>query len=223
MITIHHQYWNFKYESVPNYPGGSNLSVTVETKKLKKNFVNPTHDFLSNTRNSSDYIKYFVIPGFYWLTLAVIFIAGAHINDVLAIGYFVGAFIFLWEGSDFYIRPIQSIRTRWFALIIFCVINVVARRSLQLIGCLFINFLTKYCCWLVHLFGINCSISTFLMSADMETIQGEGSCPVVTVEVEVVWDAICFSFLIIQYRIFCSYYFLHIVNDTKASYILASR
>ena len=34
---------------------------------------------------------------------------------------------------------------------------------------------------------------------------------------------VCFAFLIIQYRVFQSHYFCHIINDTKASTILASR
>lgn len=33
----------------------------------------------------------------------------------------------------------------------------------------------------------------------------------------------CFACLIIQYRVFQSHYFCHIVSDTKASTILASR
>lgn len=34
---------------------------------------------------------------------------------------------------------------------------------------------------------------------------------------------VCFAFLIVQYRVFQSHYFCHIINDTKASTILASR
>lgn len=223
MITVQHQYWNFKHEGLPNYPGGSNQSIDIEIRKMGKDFVNPTHDFLSQVRNSLDMIKNIVLPGFYWLTLAVIFVAGAHISNVLALGYFIGAFIFLWEGSDFYLRPIRSIRKRWFALIAFNVTNIVMRVTLQMIGCLFTDFLNKYCCWLIHVFGVSCATSTFLMSADAEFEEATNSCPAVSVEVSVVWDAMCFAFLIIQYRIFCSYFFLHIINDTKASYLLASR
>lgn len=38
-----------------------------------------------------------------------------------------------------------------------------------------------------------------------------------------VWDALCFAFLIMQKRLFKSYYFFHIVDETKAMSILASR
>lgn len=37
------------------------------------------------------------------------------------------------------------------------------------------------------------------------------------------WDGLCFAFLILQKRLFRSYYFFHIVDETKAMSILASR
>ena len=42
-------------------------------------------------------------------------------------------------------------------------------------------------------------------------------------EAGIVWDAICFVVLLIQRRVFLSYYFLYVVSDLKASKILASR
>ncbi|KAG9339696.1 hypothetical protein JZ751_023342 [Albula glossodonta] len=41
-------------------------------------------------------------------------------------------------------------------------------------------------------------------------------------EAGIVWDAICFTFLLAQRRVFLSYYFLYVVSDLKASKILAS-
>lgn len=38
-----------------------------------------------------------------------------------------------------------------------------------------------------------------------------------------VWDGLCFCFLLLQKRLFRSYYFFHIVDETKAMSILASR
>lgn len=42
-------------------------------------------------------------------------------------------------------------------------------------------------------------------------------------EAGIVWDAICFTVLLAQRRIFLSYYFLYVVSDLKSSKILASR
>lgn len=42
-------------------------------------------------------------------------------------------------------------------------------------------------------------------------------------EAGIVWDAICFTVLLAQRRVFLSYYFLYVVSDLKSSKILASR
>ncbi|XP_017703532.1 PREDICTED: piezo-type mechanosensitive ion channel component 2-like [Rhinopithecus bieti] len=48
-------------------------------------------------------------------------------------------------------------------------------------------------------------------------------CTLPSGEAGIIWDSICFAFLLLQRRVFMSYYFLHVVADIKASQILASR
>lgn len=48
-------------------------------------------------------------------------------------------------------------------------------------------------------------------------------CKLPSGEAGIIWDSICFAFLLLQRRVFMSYYFLHVVADIKASQILASR
>lgn len=48
-------------------------------------------------------------------------------------------------------------------------------------------------------------------------------CEVPSNEAGIIWDSICFAFLLLQRRVFMSYYFLHVVADIRASQILASR
>lgn len=48
-------------------------------------------------------------------------------------------------------------------------------------------------------------------------------CPVRRVDVGLAWDGFCFGFLILQRRLFNSYYFMHIVDEAKAMAVLASR
>lgn len=48
-------------------------------------------------------------------------------------------------------------------------------------------------------------------------------CIVPRENIGMVWDGLCFGFLLIQKRLFKSYYFFHIVDETKAMSILASR
>lgn len=48
-------------------------------------------------------------------------------------------------------------------------------------------------------------------------------CEVPQEDIGMVWDGLCFGFLLLQKRLFKSYYFFHIVDETKAMSILASR
>lgn len=221
LLLVNRQKRVFTLENLPDYPGGSNKSVIKDIANLGKvEFENPTHDFLSHIRNYLDIFKHAVLCGFYWVSLAVVFLAGTNISDFLAIGYLIGAFMFLWEGSDFYLRPIKSITTRWTWLLTYNVANIVIKTGLQMIGCLFMDTLQMNCCWAVHLFGISCSSKDIVLDLTEETTN---ECPAITVQSVLLWDAICFAFLIFQLRIFKSHYFCHIITDTRANNILASR
>lgn len=54
-------------------------------------------------------------------------------------------------------------------------------------------------------------------------VLAEQSCELPRNEAGIIWDSICFAFLLLQRRVFMSYYFLHVVADIRASQILASR
>ncbi|XP_075153442.1 piezo type mechanosensitive ion channel component isoform X2 [Haematobia irritans] len=222
LLLVNRQKRVFSIENIPNFPGGSNQSVVKDIANLGKvEFVNPTHDFLSHMRNYLDIFKHAILCGFYWVTLAVVFLAGTSIADFLALGYLIGAFLFLWEGSDYYLRPIKSIIGRWKILIAYNVANIVIKTCLQMAGCMFMETLVTNCCWLVHILGINCA-SNGPPPVDIDD-DSESVCPATTVQVVLLWDSICFAFLIFQLRIFKSHYFCHIITDTRANNILASR
>jgi hypothetical protein len=70
------------------------------------------------------------------------------------------------------------------------------------------------------LLGIAC-LKKFRSSSDI--ILDPIECNVPREDIGMVWDGLCFSFLLIQKRLFKSYYFFHIVDETKAMSILASR
>ncbi|XP_070139489.1 piezo-type mechanosensitive ion channel component isoform X4 [Drosophila kikkawai] len=217
-----------RYASNDDYPGGSNRSVIKDIAQLGRvPFDNPTHDFCSYIRNYSDILKNGVLCGFYWFTLAVVFLAGTNIADLLALGYLIGAFIFLWQGSDFYLRPIHTIICRWKWLLAFNVANILIKTTFQMAGCLFMTQLTTDCCWLVHMLGITCTSNVpkeqIVLPEDTVVLLAPGECPKITHQVVLLWDTICFAFILFQLRIFKSHYFCHIITDTKANNILASR
>lgn len=212
--------FDIEIKNLPNYPGGSNKSVVSDIENLGlQQFDNPTSDFLSSIRDWLDVTKNAILCGFFWMTLAVVFLAGTNIGDILAMGYLIGSFIFLWQGSDFYLRSIRNILQRWHFLLAYNVINIAIKVVLQLPACIYVNSFSfpKELCFLVHLFAIKCH-------AIPVPPLNEGTCSLVNVSYKfLAWDAVCFAFIILQLRIFKSHYFCHIINDTKANTVLASR
>ncbi|KAG5675805.1 hypothetical protein PVAND_005679 [Polypedilum vanderplanki] len=214
-----------RYEnSVTNYPGGSNQSVLKDIDQLGTvPFINPTHDFIDKIRNYLDIIKRFVFVIFFWATLAIVFLTGASRVNLLSLGYIIGSFYFLWLGTDFYLRPIYVILRWWNYLIAYNVTVVVIKTLIQLVGCLLIRQVAKpdnnYYCPIVQLFGITCICATKYPDGE-ELIR---VCDVPLEDSGLFWDGVCFAFLILQRRMFSSHYFCHVINEAKASLILASR
>lgn len=44
-----------------------------------------------------------------WVTLAIMFMTGTNRVNLFSMGYLIGSFIFLWQGTDFYLRPKEAI------------------------------------------------------------------------------------------------------------------
>jgi piezo-type mechanosensitive ion channel component 1/2 len=142
-----------RYEnSVVTYPGGTNTSVLNDIEGLGTvKFTNPTHDFIDKIRNYLDIAKRFVFLLFFWAALAIVFLTGTSRVNILSIGYIIGSFIFLWQGTDFYLRPIYVIISWWNKLILYNVSVVVIKSFLQLFGCIVLNMdSVSSLCWLVQ-------------------------------------------------------------------------
>lgn len=77
---------------------------------------------------------------------------------------------------------------------------------------LFIELLCNYSNSIQHIYFLLCGLA----DPDDECELPEG-------EAGIVWDAICFTVLLAQRRVFLSYYFLYVVSDLKSSKLLASR
>lgn len=203
-----------------DYHGGSNDSIIHHAEE--KGFVNPTPDYISSVRSYLDVLKNGVYSSFLWITLAIVFLAGTNRVNLFSIGYLIGAFVFLWQGTDLYLRPIPTIIKSWDLFLGYNVFVILCKTSLQIVGCIFIQNIPNYACWLIQLFGIGC-VKKF---GDLTVQAGLGNddyCKVPREFVGLVWDGLCFGFMIIQRRIFTSYNFFHLINEIKATTILASR
>ncbi|CAH1388772.1 unnamed protein product [Nezara viridula] len=204
-----------------SYPGGTNKSIVDQNEE--EQFVNPTPDFISYTRSYLDVVKRIVFQAFLWITLAIVFLAGTNRVNLFSLGYLIGAFIFLWQGNDLYLRPVKTILKWWNWLIIFNVAVIFIKTVLQMLGCLYIQYLKDNACWMVQLLGIAC-IKKF--GGQAPTPRGAFDpveCEVYQGDIGLFWDSLCFTFLILQRRLFNSYYFFHIIDEAKAMSILASR
>ncbi|XP_028128459.1 piezo-type mechanosensitive ion channel component isoform X5 [Diabrotica virgifera virgifera] len=205
-----------------DYAGGSNESIIHHAEE--KDFVNPVPDYITFVRSYLDICKKAILQSFLWITLAVVFWAGTSRTNIFSLGYLLCAFIFLWHGSDFYLRPIPKILRYWQALLGFNVAVIFFKCAFQILGCIYPTYIPNNLCWLIQIFGITCvrNYSTVVPPKSIiEILDDKTDC---TIPSEgITWDVICFIMLILQKRLFNSYNFFHIVDDTKATAILASR
>ncbi|XP_041451232.1 piezo-type mechanosensitive ion channel component isoform X3 [Drosophila obscura] len=213
------------------YHGGDNKNVVYNIAKLGHvYFENPTHDFCSYVRNYADVLKTAVFCGFFWITLAVVFMGGVCSMDILSLGYIIFALVFLLQGSEVYLQNIHYIICRWNCLIAFNIFNIIVKVSIIVLE----NTIKK-----IDKPFLN-ALFTVLhhdRSIDLEeSDQNEESNDIDPRDKDfhygpqnlifnntLVWHAIIFAFVIFQHRIFRSYYFCHIIMDTQANTILASR
>lgn len=107
----------------------------------------------------------------------------------------------------------------------------VLKAIFSIFGCVFMNLLQEHACWAIEVFNIGC-IQYFNTSAmPKENSSGSGftgnkdQCEWKNGldELSLHWDLFCFACLVFQRRIFKSYYFFHMIDETKAMTILASR
>ncbi|CAK9812745.1 Piezo-type mechanosensitive ion channel component [Anthophora plagiata] len=202
-----------------DFPAGHNYSVYQNMEK--PNFVNPVKDYVSHIHSWLDIVKRGVLMSLMWITLSIMFLAGTERTNLFSLGYLIGAFVFLWQGSDFYLRPVNTILKWWNFLIGYNVVVIFSKALLQGVGCVLIKQLHMLACPLIQLFGITCLRKFRSSVTDM--VLDKFECEVPREDIGMVWDGLCFGFLLLQKRLFKSYYFFHIVDETKAMSILASR
>ncbi|XP_043493596.1 piezo-type mechanosensitive ion channel component isoform X2 [Polistes fuscatus] len=198
---------------------GHNFSVFQNMDN--PNFMNPVKDYVSHIHSWLDVFKRGVMMSLMWITLSIMFLAGTKRTNLFSLGYLIGAFVFLWQGSDFYLRPVKTILKWWNMLLGYNIIVIFSKSLLQGVGCVLIHELQNSACWLVQLLGIACLKKFHSSTSDIGNV-GE-ICQVPREDIGMVWDGLCFGFLLMQKRLFKSYYFFHIVDETKAMSILASR
>uniref|UniRef100_A0A914W7L3 Piezo-type mechanosensitive ion channel component n=1 Tax=Plectus sambesii TaxID=2011161 RepID=A0A914W7L3_9BILA len=243
-LCVCSQLYVFKIEMkdrCTDYPGGSNrnivfvdedekdsLDVVIEAnspiRPVASQQSTKTHvaDFISYSKSHLDLLKVFVFVYFYWVTLAIVFIAGVSHVTLFAMGYVIGCFIFLWVGNSLFLKPLTFAVNLWNAMIFYNVGVMFIKISLQVVGCVYMSQMYRNYCWVLQLFGIAC-LKTGVNPAEILDQAILGECNVPHREAGIFYDGLCFLFLLIQRRIISSHYFKHVIAEFRAQQIFASR
>ncbi|KAG8131674.1 hypothetical protein E2320_009584 [Naja naja] len=141
----------------------------------------------------------------------------ARIN-IFCVGYFVACFYFMHFGQSLQLKPLRDILRSWDYLIAYTTLVITVKNLLAVGACAYLNQLQINYCWLIQTFAMYCTIPGYEVDPPNNEI-----CELPKDEAGILWDAVCFTFLLIQRRVFMSHYYLYIVTDLKATDFLASR
>ncbi|XP_041859109.1 piezo-type mechanosensitive ion channel component 2 [Melanotaenia boesemani] len=195
---------------------GDNVEISRSLDPCSFNQFIPVDNFL-HCRCYLDMVKVFIFSYFFWLVLCLIFITGTTRINIFCLGYLVACFYFMLFGGSVLMQPVRYILRLWDWLIGYTCFVIAMKNLLSLGSCAYLDSLLKNSCWLIQAFSMFCTIKGY------DVPEPDEECELPEGEAGIVWDAICFTVLLAQRRVFLSYYFLYVVSDLKSSKILASR
>ncbi|XP_019739327.1 piezo-type mechanosensitive ion channel component 2 [Hippocampus comes] len=201
---------------------GDNVEICRDLDASSFSVHNPVPDFI-HCRSYLDMLKVIMFSYLFWFVLTIIFITGTTRISVFCMGYLVACFYFLLFGGELLLKPIKKILHYWDFLIAYNIFVITMKNILSIRACGYINSLIPNKCWLIQLFSLACTIKDYNINTNQEHLKVDQRCELPNDEAGIIWDSICFAFLLLQRRVFMSYYFLHVVADIRASQILASR
>uniref|UniRef100_A0A673G3W9 Piezo-type mechanosensitive ion channel component 1-like n=1 Tax=Sinocyclocheilus rhinocerous TaxID=307959 RepID=A0A673G3W9_9TELE len=179
---------------------------------------NPAPNFI-NCRSYLDMAKVLVFRYMFWFVLSVLFVTGATRISVFGLGYLMACFFFLLFGTRLLIKPSRTRLVLWDCLIMYNVAVIISKNILSILACVFVLEMQKNFCWVIQLFSLVCTVKGYY---DPNSVWDK-ECSLPVEEAGIIWDSICFFFLLLQRRVFLSFYFLHVSADLQASARQASR
>ncbi|CAL8073643.1 unnamed protein product [Calicophoron daubneyi] len=201
-----------RHQDITDYGAGSN------EPDLSDHPPDPEErDFVSSKESYLDYLRHAVFYWSYWVSLAIVLLTGVNWITLFCLGYMILSFIYLWMGQNVMLRKRENLIKSWNVIIGYNFCVILAKCSLQVIGCVYYACMAKQC-WFIQLFGVQCTNpltwSNFLL-ADHD------NCP--TVSSGLHWDVICFICILFQRKIFITRSFGHVVLDLNVQSQFASR
>ncbi|KAE8280232.1 Piezo-type mechanosensitive ion channel component 1 [Larimichthys crocea] len=191
---------------------------TDDPEPMEGRLFNPAPNFI-NCRSYLDMAKVLVFRHLFWFVLSVVFITGATRISVFGLGYLLACFFFLLFGTQLLVKPSRTRLTLWDCLIIYNVAVIISKNMLSILACVFVFEMQNGFCWVIQLFSLVCTVKGYY---DPKVVSNK-NCSLPVEEAGIIWDSICFLFLLLQRRVFLSFYFLHVVAELQASAKQASR
>ncbi|XP_041866340.1 LOW QUALITY PROTEIN: piezo-type mechanosensitive ion channel component 1 [Melanotaenia boesemani] len=185
---------------------------------MEGRLFNPAPNF-TNCRSYLDMAKVLVFRYLFWFVLSVVFITGATRISVFGLGYLLASFFFLLFGTKLMIKPSRGRLILWDCLIIYNVAVIISKNVLSILACVFVFEMQTGFCWVIQLFSLVCTVKGYY---DPNGVSGS-TCSLPVEEAGIIWDSFCFLCLLLQRRVFLSFYFLHVTADLQASAKQASR
>ncbi|XP_055280014.1 piezo-type mechanosensitive ion channel component 2-like [Moschus berezovskii] len=196
---------------------GDNVEISHELRPADLAQLSPVLNFIF-CRSYLDMVKVAVFRYHFWFVLCLVFLAGTTRIHVLSVGYLAAFGYFMLQGSHLLLQPAKTILQSWDRLVAYSALVVAVKTFLSVGSCVYLEALLKSHCWLVHTFGLSCTVPGYQLA-----ILEDEACEPPEKEAGILWDAVCLTFLLIQRRIFLSYYHLYVVADLEAAQALASR
>uniref|UniRef100_A0A672G1B5 Piezo type mechanosensitive ion channel component 2 n=1 Tax=Salarias fasciatus TaxID=181472 RepID=A0A672G1B5_SALFA len=209
--SLQRQVFDDENKAAVRLMAGDNVEICRDLDAASFSVHNPVPDFI-HCRSYLDMLKVIMFSYLFWFVLTIIFITGTTRISVFCMGYLVACFYFLLFGGELLLKPIKKILHYWDFLIAYNIFVITMKNILSILACGYIKSLVENRCWLIQLFSLACTIKGY----------DTKHCDLPSDEAGIIWDSICFAFLLLQRRVFMSYYFLHVVADIRASQILAS-
>ncbi|XP_068197300.1 piezo-type mechanosensitive ion channel component 2 [Antennarius striatus] len=218
--SLQRQVFDDENKAAVRIMAGDNVEICRDLDAASFSVHNPVPDFI-HCRSYLDMLKVIMFSYLFWFVLTIIFITGTTRISIFCMGYLVACFYFLLFGGELLLKPIKRILFYWDFLIAYNIFVITMKNILSILACGYINSLILKHCWLIQLLSLACTIKDY--KDNIKQDKSEHICELPSNEAGIIWDSICFAFLLLQRRVFMSYYFLHVVADIRASQILASR
>ncbi|XP_061647056.1 piezo-type mechanosensitive ion channel component 1 isoform X4 [Phyllopteryx taeniolatus] len=217
LICTSQQWQVFKCEHLEEWVvlAGDN---TDNPDPMEGRLFNPAPNFV-NCRCYLDMAKVLVFRHLFWFVLSVVFLTGATRVSVFGLGYLLSCFFLLLFGTQLLVKPSRTRLAMWDCLIIYNVAVIISKNILSILACVFVFEMQKGFCWMIQLFSLVCTVKGYY---DPNLISDK-NCSLPIEEAGIIWDSICFLFLLLQRRVFLSFYFIHVVAELQAFRKQASR